>query len=368
MTIDKRQILIVDDTADDIHFVMPSLADEYAVLVATNGVKALEVVENSPNIEVILMDVEMPEMDGYETCRRIKADPDHQDIDVIFVSAHNTVEERLAGYDAGGSDYLIKPVDPAELLQKVDISINNRAKSKAAAEQANALQTAMMAISNAGEQGVVLDFMRRCYSVETQEELARQLVASIANYQLDSSVQIRHAKGDINASSREPMPPLEIELMTLLKDSGRIMEKDKRLILNFGDISLLIKNLPDDSDKRGRLRDHLAMLLEGAEEQLKSLRMKETLSNIVTESRQSLREIEQMQTEQKQSSMEIMDELMKNLEEAFMSYGLTEEQEMILLQMVQASVDKSLENFEKGLKIDEKMSSIIQRLDHFSIA
>ena len=364
-TTDKRQILIVDDSPDDIHFLMPSLADDYAVLVATNGVKALEVVENSPNIEVILMDVGMPEMDGYETCRRIKGELKHQDIDVIFVSAHNTIEERLAGYDAGGSDYLIKPVDPAELLQKIEISIKSRAK--VAAEQATALQTAMMAISNAGEQGVVLEFMRRCYLVDSQEELAKQLVASVANYQLDSGVQIRNSTGDINASSREPMPPLEIELLSLLKDSGRIMEKDNRLILNFGDISLLIKNLPDDDDKRGRLRDHLAMLLEGAEEHLKSLRLKETLSIIVTESRQSLREIEQMQTEQKTSSMAIMDDLMKSLEEAFMSYGLTEEQESILLQMVQASVDKSLENFEKGLQIDEKMSSIIQRLDHFSV-
>lgn len=126
MNTNKKQILIVDDSADDIHILMENLKQEYAVLAATNIEKALEIANNNPCPNVILLDVMMPGVDGYEICRQLKDNPVTMGIDVIFVSAHDTTDKKLAGYDAGGSDYLIKPVQPEELLQKVRLAIKNR--------------------------------------------------------------------------------------------------------------------------------------------------------------------------------------------------------------------------------------------------
>lgn len=367
MSNDKKRILIVDDSTDDIHVLMENLKQEYAVVAATSGKKALEMANKTPPPDVILMDVMMPEMDGYQTCRRLKETPETQGIDIIFVSAHDTTEEKLAGYDAGGSDYLIKPVQPILLLQKVKLAIKNReVRAEVEAEKSMMMQTAMTAISNAGEQGVVVDFMRRSFTVQSIEDLARLAVEATANYGLENSVQIRSSMGTVNASTADPMPPLEIELMSRLKDAGRLKTSGARLIANFGNVSMLIKNMPDDEDKSGRLRDHLAILLEGAEIRLKALEMVQQLAELVADSNQALQEIGCQQKQQKEAAMQIMDDVMKELEASFLRYGLTEEQEQRLLGVVKTGVDKSLDNFEQGLKLDEQLRSIIDRLEQFS--
>ena len=92
MSLDKKRVLIVDDSPEDIQIVMENLKDKYAILVATNGLKGLEIASADPKPDVILMDVMMPEMNGYEVCQKLKGNSDTQNIDVIFVSAHDTVE------------------------------------------------------------------------------------------------------------------------------------------------------------------------------------------------------------------------------------------------------------------------------------
>lgn len=362
MSDEKRRVLIVDDSPDDIHILMANLKQDYAVIAATSGGKALELAIKEPQPDVILMDVSMPDMDGYETCQHLKANPITQKIDVIFVSAHDTVEEKLSGYDAGGSDYLIKPVQPEELLQKVKQAIDNKDKRQ---EIGEAMKVAMTAISNAGEQGVVLEFMRRSFAVSSIEELARLVVESTRSYGLENSVQLRSPYQTINFSSSDPMPPLEKELLFRLKDTGRIKESGTRFIANFGNLSQLVKNMPEDEDLRGRLRDHLALLLEGAAARLTVLEMNQELLKLAESSKKALLDIQTMQKEQKEKAMQIMDNVMHNLEGTFLSYGLSEDQEEKLFNIVQAGVNESLDNFEKGIQIDEHMQAIISRLVNF---
>ena len=151
MTNKDKRVLIVDDSVDDIHIIMEHLRDSYAVLAETSGEKAVETAKKEPRPDVILMDVEMPGMKGYEACRLIKENAVTKDIDVIFVSAHDTVEEKLAGYEAGGSDYVVKPLSPEELLQKIQLAIKNREiRTTLEAEKNIAMETAMTALSSTG--------------------------------------------------------------------------------------------------------------------------------------------------------------------------------------------------------------------------
>lgn len=363
----KRRVLIVDDSADDLRVLMENLKQEYAVVAATSGTRALEMIAEDPSLDAIVLDVMMPELDGYETCRRIKTMPDVQNVEIIFVSSHDTIGEKLAGYDAGASDYLIKPVQPVELLQKVKLAIQNKdLRKETAEEKASAMQAAMTAITSVGEYGSVIDFMRRSFEVSNIESLASLIVEAIANFGTENSVQIRSRFGAINDSSRKPISPLEVELLTRLHDQERIMELGKRAIFNFGDISLLIINMPDDEDKRGRLRDHFAILLEAAESRLNSLVKDLTLAKLLRQSNEALKDITMMQSMQKKEGIEIMDAVLRDLEAAFLSYGLTEEQEEMLMGVVQSGIDKSLLNFEKGLMIDEKMQKLIEGLRSIS--
>jgi len=89
---------------------MVNLKQDYAVFAATNGEMALEMASKSPKPDVTLTDVTMPEMDGYETSRRLMQNLESRNIAVILVSANGGAEGRLLGYKAGGGDCLVKPV------------------------------------------------------------------------------------------------------------------------------------------------------------------------------------------------------------------------------------------------------------------
>src|SRR3982750_3458569 len=84
---EKKLILLVDDTAANLQIAREILKDSYKIRVATSGAKALELVEVSPRPDLILLDIMMPEMDGYEVCTRLKANPATRDIPVIFLTA-----------------------------------------------------------------------------------------------------------------------------------------------------------------------------------------------------------------------------------------------------------------------------------------
>lgn len=115
----KPTILIVDDTPDNIMLLARLLKDKYNTKVATNGSTALQIANATPDLDLILLDVMMPGLDGYETCRQLKANPKTADIAVIFLTAKNQVEDETMGLALGAADYLSKPISPPILFARV---------------------------------------------------------------------------------------------------------------------------------------------------------------------------------------------------------------------------------------------------------
>ncbi|MFN9174672.1 MAG: response regulator [Synechocystis sp.] len=108
----KPKILIVDDRPEDLQVLLHTLKQDYAVIAATTGEKALQLAATSPLPELILLDVMMPDLDGYQVCQRLKADPLTQDIPIIFVSALEDVADETKGFELGAVDYITKPISP----------------------------------------------------------------------------------------------------------------------------------------------------------------------------------------------------------------------------------------------------------------
>jgi len=113
----NKTILIVDDTIANLD-ILVELLDEYDVVDATNAKDALEIA-NEEHIDLILLDIMMPEMDGYEMCKRLKAEDKTKDIPVIFITAKTDEDSITKAYDIGGTDYIRKPFLPKELLSRV---------------------------------------------------------------------------------------------------------------------------------------------------------------------------------------------------------------------------------------------------------
>jgi len=126
----KPSVLIVDDTPVNIDILKETLQDLYELRVALNGVQALNVLEKTGAPDLILLDIMMPDMDGFETCRRIKADERFSMVPVIFLTAKTQEEDLLRAFDLGGEDYITKPFRIPELLARIkthmEIQLNRR--------------------------------------------------------------------------------------------------------------------------------------------------------------------------------------------------------------------------------------------------
>jgi two-component system, HptB-dependent secretion and biofilm response regulator len=116
---EKPIVLIVDDMPDNLLLMSALLKESYQAKVATNGADALRIAAGDPMPDLILLDIMMPEMDGYEVCRRLKADENTRDIPVIFLTANCEIEDERRGFEAGAVDYLTKPISPPIAMARV---------------------------------------------------------------------------------------------------------------------------------------------------------------------------------------------------------------------------------------------------------
>jgi len=144
-------VLIVDDAPENLAMLHEALdAFGYRVLVATDGYTALDrVAQLLP--DVILLDAIMPGLDGFETCRRLKADPQGAHIPVIFMTGLCETSHILAGFQAGGVDYLPKPIKPPEVLARIDAHVRNARQMVSARQAVDAAGHAMLSVDTRGQ-------------------------------------------------------------------------------------------------------------------------------------------------------------------------------------------------------------------------
>lgn len=115
----RQKILIVDDTPINITILADALADLYEIIIATNGKEALRLASHSPLPDLILLDVMMPEMDGYTVCKQLKKNTITKHIPVIFVTAKTDISSEEKGFNLGAVDYISKPVSPPLVRARV---------------------------------------------------------------------------------------------------------------------------------------------------------------------------------------------------------------------------------------------------------
>ncbi len=131
----RQCILLVDDTPANISILVDLLKADFELKVATRGAQALQILEKNPQVDLILLDVMMPEMDGYTVCEKLRANPATKQIPIIFLTARTEVDDVVRGFDIGANDYVSKPFRPAELIARVRTHLMIRSQQLEIARQ-----------------------------------------------------------------------------------------------------------------------------------------------------------------------------------------------------------------------------------------
>lgn len=355
-------ILIIDDSPLDLDILTGALEDSYRIKSVKSAHEALQVFEQV-NPSLVLTDVVMDGFDGYECCAQIKAK--RPDIPVIFVSSNSDTDEVIKGLDAGGFDYLFKPIDVGILYKKVALAIDHQKRLWAIQEQQKlASEVAYTAMNNASDLGAIIEFLRKLAKAQTLESLADSLVAIFNAYSLHTSFLIYRESEPIVGANSEHAPPLDIEILKRAKEiNQRIFERGARLIVTYENVSFLVKNLPSDNEKRiGELRDCLAILAESTHEVYRRI----TALELVETQRENILNMLAILTHQqqvyKESSVKVLDDIATEVEMIFSTTGLTDQQEQDILNVIRGGIEKGLNQMEQGLEVDEKVKNLTASL------
>ncbi len=143
-------VLVVDDALPTLRLLVDTLEEAgFTVLAAADGVSAL-LVAGRVTPDAVLMDAVMPELDGFETCRRLRRRPDCAAVPVIFMTGLSETESVLRGFEAGGVDYVTKPVSPHEIVARVNVHIANARLTRSAHAALDAAGRTLLAVDQAG--------------------------------------------------------------------------------------------------------------------------------------------------------------------------------------------------------------------------
>ncbi|RDH86193.1 MAG: hypothetical protein DIZ78_08370 [endosymbiont of Escarpia spicata] len=363
-------ILGVDDEPLNQIILEELLANEFELISAENGQACIETVATR-RPDLIIMDVNMPVLNGLETCRRLRQDPDYGELPIIFVSALASSDERLAGYEAGADDYITKPFDESELKAKIGIALkNHEQKNKLRNSSQDAMKMAMAAMTSAAEFGVILRFFQNSFSSKDFTELGQQVFSVLDEYGLSGSLILKQQQETLFITKDGLDRPLEQSVLEGLVGGQRIFEFGSRAVFNGERASLLIRSMPhDDGEKVGRLKDTLAVLIEGVDARIKGIeteqklyRRQQDLSEVIEMARQSLAGIDSQHKQQRIENAQILSDMGTGIEKSFMHLGLSGEQEEALMEMITETEAKTDALYEAGQALDEQFRNIMLRL------
>jgi CheY-like chemotaxis protein len=374
------RLLIIDDDDMTLEMLAAALQDTHEVTTARHGQAGLELAAGQ-TFDLILLDVSMPDMDGYAVCEALKRSAGTADVPVIFLSARVNLEERLRGYQAGACDYLTKPFDVAELQTKIELAVNAQARNHALNAQIDeAMNTVLSTANMYGEIGVVLELQRALAECRTYSDIANAFFVALDKSGFDGCLRVTGNQGVLSRTARANCSALENSLLDHIAASGgpSIQAIGEHTFFRYSPVLMLIRQLPvspsferfsaDDIDRFARARDNIALMAEGILSRLHALDIEgekstfEQTQKLVAVTREALLDISAQQHANRLQLSEILQRMNSEIEMSFINLGLSETQEDQLSETLRRHVGEALGVFDHSDEIETHLNKLIDKL------
>lgn len=365
------KIMVVDDNTDNRELLEDIVEEDYRVISAESGQQCLRLCEDEKP-DLILLDVNMPKLDGYEVCRRLKQNPETALIPVVFVTALASPEQQLAGYEAGAEDYVTKPFVDEIIVEIVHKALDRRQQMiEFEDKNQEAMKTAYQAMASSSELGQIIQFLQTSFSFKSTQSLARGLLETTRTFGLNCCINIRCGYTDEYVGCERTS--IEARVLENFRKGERILHFGARTLVNGKNISLLVKNMPlDKPDVYGRLKDHLAVLVDGSEACTRSLEIEYQLEeerrsgiqSVIVSSHDELKELHELIGQQESATRRVISSLSTKIEEIVFSLGLEEDQEQAIMKAMDEGSEEVRNLVEMTAQVETAFNRFVNELNN----
>jgi len=364
-----KTIMVVDDIESNRVLLRMILEDDFNIVECDSGPACLEMVDNDAP-DIILLDVNMPGMTGYEVCTELRKHRESTTLPIIFVSAMDNVEERLAGFEAGGNEYITKPIDPEILLKKINNNLSHLGEVKQAKENADsAMKVAMEAMTSSSELGQIIEFVKSSQDVTTPEGIGEKFCEIAQGFGLTASGVIYGSPNLYINCAPDSMEARVITKFQHAKDS--ITSIGVRTLVKSNSMGLLINDMPVEDDTRyGRFKDHLMVLSSICDGRLLTIKANlslkdqrvDVLSRIIKMTEGQVKKLTHKLAEHDSSTRSVMLDMITELEAKLFLLGLDQDQEEQLMSLAYEASEK-LEKLKGGVdELEKELGTVLEGL------
>lgn len=328
--------------------------------------------EESPQgTDAIMIDATHGVADPAGICRFLKAEAGYSDVPILLVLDDADNLELMPLYDAGFDDVLTTKALTLDLVSRVQKAVFHRVANRQLQSrliQANAL--AMSAMSDTSDLGVNIQFLVHCHQCNNLDELGMLLFRTLSHYGIHCSLQLRSEFETKNLEENGLAKDLEARLLWELKDAGRYVDFGRRCVMNYEQVSLLVKSMPDDPKRFGAIKDNVFSLLQGANARVHAIdgaRMLELERDLLRGMSHRMQDVMRQVDERYQALMSrcaaTVEDMAMKIEQSILFLDLTETQEETLTRITQTGVAAINGVFSDGIRIDNSFRKLLDYLN-----
>jgi len=363
----KRRLLLV--CAEELPVAVTLESDFIITCVDTaDGVATLPALDT---LDILLLVAS----EGAETisqCEKLRDISDLESASLIIYCPDGVQIDSMTAFNVGVDDIVEASMGEVELKARLQKEIfhkiaNEQLKSRL--RQANDM--AFSAMSDTSDLGANVQFLLHCHECCNLDELAQLLFRSLVNYQIRCSLQIRSTFELKNIEENGLAKDLESRLLWELKDDGRYIDFGRRCIINYGCVSLLVKNMPEDEKRYSAVKDNVVSMVQGMDARVhsidsgKMLEMeKEVMQGLGRKMQHVVEQVDEGYQTVMGSCAELVESMSARVDEAMMFLELTEQQEEVFTSIMSDGVTNINTLFNQGVKIDESFRRLIERLNN----
>ncbi|EKE71043.1 response regulator [Gallaecimonas xiamenensis] len=331
-----NHVLVVDDDPQYRQLISDMLDGEVSQLgTAADAGEALRYLEDK-DPSIILLDLELPDRDGISLSQDLVRD----DRAIIFVSGHNTLDERLRAWQAGAADFIAKPFAMAEFLARLNhCSQFLASKQQLSEKEARSRAMAFASMKEASQYGFITQFLKNLMACQSEEQLAALFFAAADFFQFKASLCFHHQGLRCHGPGGQPVSPIEANIYSLLIHQGRLYPFGSRLMVNDQHLSFLVKDMPTDAVEAGKLRDVVAVLVEGMEAKWRDLHRQDTMRGLVDTLQGSMGDLANTIRQYDQRLEGLITNLNNEIRMSFHLLELNEQQEAFFTNLIDQGAD-----------------------------